>query len=100
MSIATDTGTLLNGWLDDLDVTERAEAYGCLLTGVYSRGLLRSLRSTLSAGNATRHGLDDPHTADAGDPLSATIQTLLRDRLLVGDAPLRDLLLPTPRRCA
>ena len=98
MSTATDTGTLLNRWLDDLGVAERAEAYGCLLTGSYSRRLLVSLRAALSPGQAVRHGLDDPHAAAAGDPLSATVQTLLRDRLLVGEPTHHDGALPVPRR--
>ncbi|MGI4893745.1 MAG: hypothetical protein ACRYF3_01375 [Janthinobacterium lividum] len=80
--MATDTGTLLLAWYARLDAPMRAEALSCLLLGVYSRALLRSLRATLDAGEGHRRGLDDPHAAQPGEPLGANLQTFLRDRLL------------------
>lgn len=82
MKVASDTGTLLNQWWDGLDERLVDEAWCCLLEGTYSRPLLDSLREVLGAGVPVRHGLDDPHTVAAGDPLGATLQTVLRERLL------------------
>lgn len=95
-----DTGTLLNRWFDGLEAADNLEAFHCLLTGCYSRKLLTSLRAALPPGEATRHGLDDPHAAAPGDPLSASIQTLLRDHLLTDGACLLDPppLVPPARR--
>lgn len=84
MSPERDTGTLLNRWLDGLGSADAQEALYCLVTGSYSRKLLASLRAVLDPGVAVRHGLDDPHTAAPGDPLSASVQTLLREHLLPG----------------
>lgn len=82
-----DSGELLNGWLAQLDPVDTAEAHACLMTGRYSHRLLVSLRSVLPTDARVRHGLDDPNEAQVGDPLSATIQTALRDHLLTDGLP-------------
>ncbi|WP_380159247.1 hypothetical protein [Kineococcus sp. R86509] len=85
MTPTRDTGTVLNDWFEGLDVEDTDEAFFCLRTGAYSRKLLTSLRRVLAPATATRHGLDDPHTAAPGDPLSASVQTFLRQHLLAGE---------------
>lgn len=87
MKATLDTGTLLNEWWDGLDVEQVAEAERCLLAGTYSRRLLTSLRVVLGPDVPVRHGLDDPHAVVAGDPLGATLHTVLRDRLLRRSVP-------------
>lgn len=96
----TDTWTALEQWLADLDTAGLREARACLLSGTSSRALLVSLRDALSAGSANRRGLDDPHRAQPGDPLSATVQTFLRERLLSTPPPARSprASIPAPRR--
>lgn len=82
MRVIKDTGSLLNQWLDGLDAETLEEARACLWTGTYSRKLLLSLRAALSEARPAPRGLDAPDLAVPGDPLSATVQTLLREHLL------------------
>ncbi|WP_432563232.1 hypothetical protein [Kineococcus sp. SYSU DK003] len=85
--VTIDTWTALDQWLAGLDGVGLAEARACLSSGTYSRALLASLRTALSAGAADRRGLDDPHRVVAGEPLGATVQTFLRERLLTAGRP-------------
>jgi len=80
--MVSTTGELLHDWFLGLDDRGREEARSCLLRGSYSRALLLSLRPVLLAGAGHRRGLDDPHVAQCGEPLGATLQTFLRERLL------------------
>lgn len=52
------------------------------MSGSYSRGLITSLRAAFPLTPEHQHGLDDPRAVQAGDPLGATLQTLLRERFL------------------
>lgn len=74
-----DTASLLKAWLAGLDARGLDEAWGCLHRGTYTGPLLRSLRAALPSAPAVRHGLDDPHTSAAGDPLGSAVQTTLRE---------------------
>ncbi|WP_432521051.1 hypothetical protein [Kineococcus sp. SYSU DK006] len=85
--VATDTWSALEQWLAGSDSAALAEARACLMSGTYSRALLTSLRTALPGGAAVRRGLDDPHQVLAGEPLSATVQTFLRERLLTTGLP-------------
>lgn len=82
MRVVRDTGSLLNQWLDELDAAALDEACACLWSGTYSRKLLISLRVALAEARPTPRGLDDPTLAVPGDPLGATLQTVLREHLL------------------
>lgn len=78
METTADTSSLLTAWLAGLNGPDLDEARECLQHGTYSGRLLRSLRGALPSAPAVRHGLDDPHTTQAGDPLGAAVQTTLR----------------------
>jgi streptomycin 6-kinase len=69
-------------WFTTLDAEQRLDAHECLLAGTYSRTLLNSLRVAIPTSPDVHLGLDDPHTAQAGDPLGAGLQTFLREQYL------------------